>query len=194
MLFFNHILFVITALFSATIFAEQPAFYCPKNHGYIRVGMTEAEVLQLCGTPTVKEKSKHDAVEQIPVTQLIYSTLNPEPVFRGYKLIYNTWSLPIGSGDNNLEVDVIDGKIHSIRFNGADTNASNVCNNQSFAVGDLPSKVFSACGSPSITNHTYINRTVKSKSKPMTWTYSTDPYQPTFQLIFMDGELKSISK
>jgi hypothetical protein len=189
----HHMLFALTTVFSAAVFAEDTAFYCPQNHGYIRVGMTEAEVLKLCGTPTVKEKSKSAAVEQVPVTQLIYSTLNPEPVFRGYKLIYNTWSLPVGSGDNNLEVDVIDGKINAIRFNGADTNASNVCNNQSFAVGDLPNKVFSACGSPSITNHTYINRAVKSKSKPITWTYSSDPYQPTFQLIFMDGELKSIS-
>ena len=155
--------------------------------------MTKDDVLRLCGTPTTTEQSKNAAVEQIPVTQLIYSTLTPEPVFRGYKLIYNTWSLPIGSGNSNLEVDIIDGKISAIRFNGTQTNASNICNNQSFAVGDLPDKVFDACGSPSITNHTYVNRAVTSQSKPETWTYATSPYQPTFQLIFMDNELKSIN-
>ncbi|MDX2346305.1 MAG: DUF2845 domain-containing protein [Legionella sp.] len=192
MFLFNHMIFAITALFSASIFAAQDAFYCPQNHGYIRVGMTEAEVLKLCGIPTSKEKSKNAAVEQIPVTQLIYTTLNREPVFRGYKLIYNTWSLPVGSGDNSLEVDIIDGRIKSIRFNGSGTNASSLCNNESFAVGDLPQKVFDACGSPSLTNHTYINRSIKSKTKPMTWTYSADQYQPTFQLIFMDGQLRAI--
>ncbi len=183
----------ITGLTLSTIgFSEQQPFYCPKNHGYIRIGMTEAEVLKNCGEPTSKEKSKKAAVEQVPVTQLIYSTLNPDPVYRGYELIYNTWSLPIGSYGNTLEVDIIDNKISGIRLNGQDTNASSVCSNRSFAVGDLADKVFSACGSPSMTNKTFVNRTVPGKTKPVTWTYYTDRYQPTFKLIFIDGTLRAI--
>ncbi|MCH9755767.1 MAG: DUF2845 domain-containing protein [Gammaproteobacteria bacterium] len=186
------VVYIAGFIITATCFAEQQPFYCPKNHGYVRIGMTEAQVLSACGEPTSKVKSKHAAVEQVPVTQLIYSTLNPDPVYRGYELIYNTWSLPVGSYGNNLEVDIIDNKISNIRFNGKDTNASSVCSNRSFAVGDLADKVFSACGNPSLTNKSFINRTVKSKSKPETWTYYIDQYQPTFKLIFMDGKLRAI--
>ncbi|MDF1678435.1 MAG: DUF2845 domain-containing protein [Legionellaceae bacterium] len=186
------LLFVTGLTTAGGSFAEQQPFYCPQNHGYVRIGMTEQEVLRNCGQPTSKEKSKQAAVEQVPVTQLIYSTLNPDPVYRGYELIYNTWSLPIGSYGNNLEVNIIDNKISSIRLNGSDTNASSVCNNRSFAVGDLADKVFSACGSPSMTNKTFINRSVKSKEKPVTWTYYIDQYQPTFKLIFIDGRLRAI--
>jgi hypothetical protein len=192
MLSLKIILSITSLLFTTTLFAEQAPFYCPKNHGYIRIGMTEDEVLKLCGTPTSKEQSKSAAVEQIPVTQLVYSTLNKDPVYRGYKLVYNTWSLPIGSDGNTLTVDIIDGKISSIRLNGSGTNASSICGNRSFAVGDLADTVFSACGSPSLTNQTFINRSVRGKSKPITWTYSADQYQPTFQLIFMDGQLEAI--
>ncbi len=189
---FSTVLCLMGLMLTTVCFAEQEPFYCPQNHGYIRIGMTEAQVLSLCGTPSSKAKSKNTAVEQIPVTQLVYSTLNPDPVYRGYGLIYNTWSLPIGSSGNTLEVDVMDNKISSIRFNGSDTNASSVCGNRSFAVGDLADKVFSACGSPSMTNKTFINRSVSSKSKPEVWTYATDKYQRTFKLIFMDGRLKAI--
>ena len=189
---FKSILTVISFLFTTVLFADQAPFYCPKNHGYIRIGMSESEVLKLCGTPTSKTESKNAAVEQIPVTQLVYSNLNKDPVYRGYKLIYNTWSLPIGSTENTLEIDIIDGKISSIRLNGSDTNASSICGNRSFAVGDLADTVFSACGSPSLTNKTFINRSVQGKSKPVTWTYSDNPYQPTFKLIFMDGKLEAI--
>ncbi len=185
-------LFITGLIAASACFAEQEPFYCPKNHGYVRIGMTEAQVLQNCGEPTSKEKSKRAAVEQVPVTQLIYSTLNPDPVYRGYELIYNTWSLPIGSGGNSLEVDVIDNKISAIRLNGNETNASSVCSNRSFAVGDLADKVFSACGSPSMTNKTFINRSVPGKAKPVTWTYYIDRYQPTFKLIFIDGTLRAI--
>jgi hypothetical protein len=177
---------------ASTSFAEQAPFYCPKNHGYVRIGMTEAEVLSACGHPTSRVKSKHAAVEQVPVTQLIYTTLNPEPVYRGYELIYNTWSLPIGSTGSSLEVNIIDNKISSIQFNGEGTNASSVCGNRSFAVGDLANTVFTACGSPSLVNKTFINRPVKGKAKPETWTYYVDQYQPTFKLIFLDGTLHAI--
>jgi len=184
----------LLSLFFITVpsFAEQKPFYCPQNHGYVRIGMTESEALAACGEPTSKEQSKQAAVEQVPVTQLIYTTLNPDPVYRGYKLVYRMWSLPIGSQGSSLEVDIIDKKISAIRFNGESTNASSVCDNRSFAVGDLADTVFSACGNPSHVNQTFINRTIKSKSKPVTWIYNTDPYQPTFRLIFLDGTLRAI--
>ncbi len=186
-------IFLLSLLFIASpIFAEQQPFYCPQNHGYVRIGMTESEVLAACGQPTSKEKSKQAAVEQIPVTQLIYTTLNPDPVYRGYKLVYRMWSLPIGSQGSSLEIDIINKKISAIRFNGENTNASSVCDNRSFAVGDLADTVFTACGNPSHVNKTFVNRKVQSKTKPVTWIYNTDPYQPTFRLIFLDGYLRAI--
>ena len=186
-------IFLLSLLFIASpIFAEQQPFYCPQNHGYVRIGMTESEVLAACGQPTSKEKSKQAAVEQIPVTQLIYTTLNPDPVYRGYKLVYRMWSLPIGSQGSRLEIDIINKKISAIRFNGENTNASSVCDNRSFAVGDLADTVFTACGNPSHVNKTFVNRKVQSKTKPVTWIYNTDPYQPTFRLIFLDGYLRAI--
>lgn len=189
---YHKALAVLLLFFAQVAFSEQAPFYCPQKHGYIRIGMTEKEVLSACGEPISKEKSKSTAVEQVPVTQLIYSTLNPDPVYRGYELIYNTWSLPIGSYGNSLEVNIIDGKIASIRLNGNDSNAASVCGNRSFAVGDLADTVYSACGSPSLTNRTFINRPLKNKSKPVVWTYYIDRYNPSFKLIFIDGVLTAI--
>jgi len=188
----KRILALMLVLFTASSFAEQKPFYCPQKHGYARIGMTESEALAACGEPTSREKSKQAAVEQIPVTQLIYTTLNPLPVYRGYELVYRMWSLPIGSNGTSLEVDIIDKKITAIRFNGKGTNASSVCSNRSFAVGDVADTVFTACGNPSLVNKTFINRKIKGKAKPVTWTYSSDPYQPTFRLIFLDGTLRAI--
>jgi len=189
---FKHICMLSLFFIATSSLAEQKPFYCPQKHGYARIGMTEAEVLAACGQPSLKEKSKQAAVEQVPVTQLIYTTLNPDPVYRGYKLVYRMWSLPIGSQGSSLEVDIINKKIMAIRFNGESSNASSVCNNRSFAVGDLADMVFTACGNPSHVNRTFINRKIKSKSKPVTWVYNADPYQPTFRLIFLDGKLRAI--
>jgi hypothetical protein len=188
----KHIGLLSLLLITTTSFAEQAPFYCPQKHGYVRIGMTESEVLNACGQPSSIEKSKQAAVEQVPVTQLIYTTLNPNPVYEGYKLVYRMWSLPIGSQGSSLEVDIIDQKITAIRFNGESTNASSVCDNRSFAVGDLADTVFTACGNPSHVNQTFVNRRIQSKSKPVTWVYSSDPYQPTFRLIFLDGRLRAM--
>jgi len=190
--YFKPMLLLSLFLIAVPSFAEQQPFYCPQKHGYVRIGMTESEALAACGEPTSKEKSQKSAVEQVPVTQLIYTTLNPDPVYRGYELVYRMWSLPIGSQGSSLEIDIIDQKIVAIRLNGEGTNASSICNNRSFAVGDPGDAAFSACGNPSHVNKTFINRTIRSKSKPITWTYSTDPYQPTFRLIFLDGTLRAI--
>lgn len=184
--------FLCLVMIGATTAHAQQPHYCPQNHGYVRIGMTESQVLAACGKPSSRVKSKQAAMEQVPVTQLIYSTLNRKPVYRGYELIYNTWSLPVGSDGSTLEVDIIDNEIAEIRFNGSKSNASSVCGNRSFAVGDLANEVFSACGKPSLVSKSFINRPVKSKSKPETWTYYTDQYQPTFKLIFMDGKLRAI--
>lgn len=189
---FSWAIALVSSAVTAPAFAEQQPFYCPTGHGYVRIGMTESQALSACGKPTSIQKSKQSAVEQVPVTQLIYSTLNPDPVYRGYELIYNTWSLPIGSYGNTLEVNIMDNRVSSIKLNGSETNASSICSNRSFAVGDVADKVFSACGTPSITNKTFVNRTVKSKSKPVTWIYRVDKYQPSFRLIFLDGRLKAI--
>lgn len=190
--FIKHIFILSLYLMAPFGFAEQKPFYCPQKHGYVRIGMTESEALAACGQPTSKEKSKQAAVEQVPVTQLIYTTLNPNPVYRGYKLVYRMWSLPIGSQGSSLEVDIIDKKITAIRLNGENINASSVCDNRSFAVGDVADMVFTACGNPSHVNNTFVNRKIDSKNKPVTWIYNADPYQPTFRLIFLDGTLRAI--
>lgn len=167
----------------------QSSFYCPKTYSTVTLGMSEAAVMQACGTPAQKEESNRPITEKIPVTQMFYNNAGAPKAF------YGVWSLPVGVNDGaNLEVDIIDNKVASIRLNGSSSNAFSLCGGQSVNVGDPMGKVLSACGTPSVTNNTYLNQPVQSKSKPQVWTYISDPYaKTTTRLTFVDGQLKSIS-
>ena len=187
-------LIVLFIFISQALYAGEESYYCPQNHVYIRVGMTEAQVLSACGPPLVKQRTSVQISKRIPVTQLIYSNLNQGALFNGWTTNYNMWSLPSGSLGINLQIEITNNKITNINLNGSSTNAADVCQGVTFQIGDDVGSVYNACGEPSAINNTYINQPVPSAQKPENWVYQTDRYQPKFSLTFTDGILQAIDK
>ncbi|MCX7116074.1 MAG: DUF2845 domain-containing protein [Gammaproteobacteria bacterium] len=170
----------------AGISAQTDSMYCPQNHGYVALGMSNSDVLAACGQPTHIEKSKTPLEVKVPMTQLIYNSQGSGKAF------YGVWTLPVGvTVGSTLEVDVVRNKVHSVRMNGAGNNAFSVCGGVAILVDDPVSKVYSACGNPSVVNDTYIKEKTKVPVYPETWTYAV-PYQPSFELTFVNGQLQSI--
>lgn len=169
------------------------SMYCPQGQGYIKLGMTDSEVIDACGPPAMKRVSNDPVMENTPITQLIYSTLNQGSVYPGWTNIYTMWSLPSGSNGINLQVDVMNGKVAAINLNGGDTKAMTVCGGKSVQIGDDVNKVYSACGSPQAVNDTYISTRVPKKQHPEVWIYQINEYQSPFSLTFVNGKLKSIN-
>ncbi|MDP3704927.1 MAG: DUF2845 domain-containing protein [Legionellaceae bacterium] len=171
------------------------SFYCPQRHAYINVGMTQAQVTSACGQPTSVRASSTAVVQQIPVTQLIYTTLNQGAIsyYPGLDSTYSMWSLASGSHGSSVEVNLINNQITSMKINGSGINALSVCENGSVQIGDDITKVFNACGAPSNINKTYINKSVPESAHPQVWFYTVDQYQPTISLTFINGILQSIN-
>lgn len=169
-------------------------FYCAKNHAYIEVGMDPYQVISACGKPTIIKASGNAVVQQIPVTQLIYTTINKGAVFfyPGIDRVYTLFSLPSGSVGNSVEVNVINNQISSIKVNGSNTNAFDACKTGKIQIGDSLSSVYNACGAPDNINNTYVNRPIPKKEKPQVWIYESQNYQPGFTLTFVNGILQSI--
>ena len=168
--------------------------YCPQRSGYINVGMTEEEVINACGQPISKQKSNLPAMQQIPVKQLIYTSLNGgSSAYPGLNsAFYDQWSLPSGSTGVSLQVDIINNKVSAVRINGSGTNAVSICQGQSIKVGDNPNQVYSACGAPNLINSTFINQPIPSKTQPEIWVYQLDQFHPAINLTFVNGQLQSI--
>lgn len=176
------------------------SIYCPQNHAYINVGMTQDQVISACGEPSMKQESNQPVTQKVQVKQLIYNSQG------GSQTFYGAWALPIGNGntiDNlnfrdkskvgaNLQVNIVNEKVASVNVNGENSNAFSICKNQSIEIGDPMSKVYMACGSPTMVNQTYIEQAIPSSTKPQLWRYEI-PYQPSISLTFVDGKLQSIN-
>lgn len=176
---------------STTVFADQ--VYCPSGQHYIQTGMTEAEVLNACGHPLSINETNETPTAKVPITQLIYTSLNQGSVYPGLNdAFYNQWSLPSGSTGISLQFDIRNNKVISIKMNGSDTNATTLCGGRSVQVGDPPSAIYNACGSPGYTNQTYINQPIPTTTKPKVWIYRQDQYQPAIHLLFVNGQLMMI--
>ncbi len=173
----------------------QDSFYCPQNHRYINVGMTQGQVIEACGQPTAVRNSNNPVLQQIPVTQLIYTTLNQGAMYYnpGINPVYSMWSLPSGSQGTSVQFNLIENQVNSIQLNGSETNALSICQGGRVQVGDNINVVYNACGSPSQVNNTYINKPVPGKEKPQVWIYTIDQYQPSVTLTFVNGVLQSIN-
>lgn len=197
-----------------SVMADSQSVYCPQHSGYINVGMTQQQVIAACGQPISKLPSNAPVTQKVPVTQLIYTSLNTGSVYQGLNSVYYTqWSLPSGTTGINLRVNIINNKIASIdlgghnensintentnvssvQISGAATDPSSICSGGSFQVGDDVNKLYTACGSPSMVNNTYINQTIPSSSKPEVWTYQVNQYQSPINLTFVNGKLQSIN-
>lgn len=171
------------------------SFYCPQNHGYIKVGMTQAQVVNACGPATSIQSGNNAVTQQIPVVQLIYNNLNQGPVgyYPGLVPVYGMWSIPSGTQGINIQVNLINNRVSDITLNQAHTNAVSACSGGSFQVGDEMQRVFTACGSPDVVNNTYINQPVPKEQNPETWVFANLPYQPPITLTFVNGVLQSIN-
>lgn len=190
----NYIYPSLMILFSALANAGT-SFYCPQNHAYINAGMTQDQVIRACGQPTTRQTADQPVVQQVPVVQLVYSTLNQGPpmdFYPGIAPLYNMWSLPSGSVGINLQVNLINNRVAGISVNQANTNATNVCSGGSFQIGDDISTVYRACGGPNMVNNTYMNKPVPKSQNPQVWIYSFQ-YQPSITLTFVNGILQSIN-
>jgi hypothetical protein len=170
------------------------SFYCPGNHGYINIGMNTDQIITACGQPTDIQQSKQALMQKVPVTELIYTNLNKGAVYSGLNSTYQMWSIPSGTTQVNLQVNIINDQVSSVQVNGQSGDAMSVCGGNPIQVGDSADSVYSACGSPTMVNQTYIKRSVQSNVKPVVWMYQSSPYQPSFRLTFLNGVLQSIDQ
>ncbi|PWY57480.1 hypothetical protein DGG96_01835 [Legionella qingyii] len=169
-----------------SLFADTQSYYCPQNHGYINVGMTPDEVIAACGQPISQQESNQPVMQKIPVQQLIYNNMGTSTAF------YGVWNIPTGSGGVQLEIDIVNQKVRSIKMNGSSSNAISVCQGANIQAGDPVQKVYYACGSPSMVNNSFINEIVPTATKPIVWIYQPGEYQPTVSMTFVNGKLQSI--
>lgn len=168
------------------------SMYCSQKHGYINVGMTENQVIDSCGQPAIKRVSRNPVMINIPMTQLIYSTLNKGAAYPGWTNVYTMWSLPSGSQGVTLQVNIINQKVSGITLNGGSSNAMSICGGVTVQKGDDVGKVYSACGSPDVTNNTYVSTPAPESEKPEVWVYQPNQYETPFSLTFINGKLQSI--
>lgn len=167
--------------------------YCPQHAKYIDLGMTQEEIIAACGQPLSKQTLDTPPMEKVPVKQLIYTALDTGSVYPGLNsAFYNQWSLPSGSSGVELQIDVINNKVAGFSVNGSSTNAMNLCNGISIQEDDPIDKVYSACGSPTMVNESYVNKIIPSKNNPEVWIYQLNQYETPMSLTFVDGKLKSI--
>ncbi len=170
-----------------SLFANTQSIYCPQNHAYINVGMTQDQVISACGQPISQQDSNQPAMQKIPVQQLIYNNKGASTVF------YGVWNIPVGFNASRLEIDLVNRKVKSIRLNGSNANAMSICGGRSIQPGDPVEKVYSFCGSPTLTNTTYMNVLIPTTHKPQVWIYQPGEYQPSVSLTFVNGRLQSIN-
>lgn len=182
-----------TLLLLASFPALADGFYCPTNHGYINIGMNSNQVLSACGQPSSVDQSNQPLVQQVPVTELIYTNLDKGAVYSGLNSTYQMWSLPSGTTETQLKVSIVNNQVSSVEINGSNENAMSVCGGVAIQVGDPADNVYTACGNPNLVNQTYIKRPIKSNVKPEIWTYNV-PYQSSFRLTFLNGILQSIDQ
>lgn len=177
---------LLLAALPLTLYSAE-SLYCPQNGGTVMLGMNMDQVLAACGKPASMQDSQEPIYRKVPVRQLVYNNQGTDTAF------YGPWTIPTRETGSQLEVDVIDNKVKAVRVNGGDLNAFTLCDEVPIQIDDPVGKVYSACGSPSLVNDTFINMPIPSESKPQIWIYQVTPYQPAIVLTFIDGKLQSIN-
>ncbi len=188
----HYLLALFISFLCTPSFCDTQSIYCPQNHAYIKLGMSRQEVTQACGAPTAVQSKNVQVQQKVPVTQLIYNTLNQGGTFIGWTTIYNTWSLPSGSQGISLQINIMNGKVHDFSLNGRAVNSTSLCNGQPIHVGEDIDSVYASCGYPNFANETFVLVPIPSQTKPELWTYDIT-YQPSISLTFVDGLLQSIN-
>lgn len=185
------------ALLALSLNLAADSLYCPQNHSIINVGMTTDQVMAACGQPLSTQDSNVPATQKVPVTQFIYTNAGTSTGANTFlnrpdnTAFYGYWNIPLGTQGSQLEIDVMNNKIVSIRINGSGSNATSLCGG-SIQVGDPASKAYFGCGTPSTVNNTFINQVLPGAPRPQVWIYQMSPYQPPVTLTFVNGKLQSI--
>lgn len=162
------------------------SIYCPQNHAYISLGMTQDEVTAACGKPSLVEKSQVPFSKKVPMMQLTYNSQGSAKAF------YGVWSLQVGvTTGSNLQIDVVNDKVYEVHINGESSKAFSICGGTPIVKGDPVGNVYSACGNPSTINNTYITLPISETTFPQVWIYEL-PYQASMRLTFVKGKLESI--
>lgn len=189
---------------SFNLFAATQSFYCPQNHGYVNIGMTPDQVISACGQPISQQESNQPVFQKIPMQQLMYNNAGASTAFSGVWQVpgtspagsgsayYNVWNIPQPGSGAQLEVDIVNQKVKSIKLNGSDSNAVSICRGTNIQPGDPIQKVYGSCGSPSVVNNTYVNEIVPTAEKPLVWVYQPGEYQSSVTMTFVNGKLQSI--
>jgi len=189
----KNLLILLSSLMLSLTSALAQQVYCPQHAKYIDLGMTQEEVIAACGQPLSKQTTDTPPMEKVPVKQLIYTALDTGSVYPGLNAaFYTAWSLPSGTSGIQAQVDIINNKVAGFSINGSSTNAMNLCNGISIQEGDSINKVYSACGTPTMVNDSYVNKIIPSETNPELWIYQLNQYQTPMSLTFVDGKLKSI--
>ena len=186
----NRTVKIAAALFSLVLPCSLYAtdhLYCPQKHGYINLGMTTDQVKAACGEPVAIQESKRPYMEKIPVQQLMYTNKGTQTA------VHSPFTVNVGFGGANLEVNIVNNKVKSILVNGNSANAASFCEGVSIQVGDDAAKVYGSCGTPTIVNNTFIEEPVRTVTKPIIWIYQPGENQPSVTLTFIDGKLQSIN-
>ena len=172
-------------MFSGSVSAE--SYYCGKNSMFISPGMSQAQVIQACGEPQSKQKRNQQGSQQRPVTQMQFSIASQKKAGA-----YGAFPISVGRR-STLDVTVANGKIVSLSLAGQSSQSISVCGSANIYVGG-PSSALSACGSPNMTNKTFVNVSTGQSEKVEMWTIKPDQYTPGISLTFVNGVLKSINK
>ncbi len=175
----------------STMALADETVFCPQNNGFIKVGMSEEQVLNACGNPISKQESNAPVLQKVEVTQL---TFNNQGTQKGF---YGVWAMPVstnaaGNGGSKLQVNIVDDKVDSVNIDGSGVNGFSICGNNNIQIGDDASVVRGACGRPSLVNKTFIMKAIPSNKPPVIWIYKQANYLPTMTLTFVDGQLQSI--
>jgi hypothetical protein len=188
--------------------ADLEQFYCPHGSAIIRIGMSKEQVRSTCGEPQSHDTNTSRVVQNVSVTRLTYNNINKGSVYYwNVNKVYDMFSLPSGNLITPLTVIIANGKVKSINLNGNEIQSTTACSYsgsvnfpggtdpstpQTLSVGDPEQKVYSTCGGPDFTDHTYSPQPVESSDKPERWIYKLDDFHPGYQLIFIRGLLVSI--
>lgn len=178
--------------FCAVLAHADSNFYCTATHSFIHIGMTADQVITNCGPPQSKNESGQTIAQKIPVTTLIYNSTPKSTFNMGADQISQNWGLQNNAVPVAFTVNIIDSKVASFQVSGSSSNSISLCNGRSINVGDDINAVYSACGNPSAVNQSFITKKIPKSQNPEVWNYQI-PYQASFSLTFINGELQSIN-
>lgn len=181
----------VSCLLAFPITAMAGDVYCPGGGGYIKVGMTQSQVIAACGQPSYKSKpTLVPNTRNVKVQQLIYD-IGAGTAGRG------NFQFEISPGGKtiNLMVSIVANKVKSISLNNSTVNGATICPNGPFKVGDNVQQVLNACGQPISQNTSFEPIPQGTEAvKQEQWTIKTSDYGNTYKLTFKNGILESISQ